>query len=150
MLEYYASSEGRRDDHHRRGVAGTSRVGRTRPYEGATIYVLDPVTREEMPPARRASCSSAPRRAPEFVYHNDPSKTTETHHGDLFTAGDIGYLDEDGYLFLTDRQSNMIISGGVNLYPREIEDAIESHPGVADVAVFGIPDDDLGERPRTR
>ena len=59
--------------------------------------------------------------------------------------GDVGYVDEDGYLFLTDRKAYMIIAGGVNIYPREIEDILVTHPAVADVAVFGIPNEDLGE-----
>jgi long-chain acyl-CoA synthetase len=61
------------------------------------------------------------------------------------TIGDVGYLDEDGYLFLTDRKSFMIISGGVNIYPQQIEDALALHPKVADVAVIGVPNPDLGE-----
>ena len=64
----------------------------------------------------------------------------------FFTVGDIGYLNEDGYLFLCDRKSDMIIAGGVNIYPAEIEGVIHEHPEVADVAVFGIPDDDMGEQ----
>jgi long-chain acyl-CoA synthetase len=63
----------------------------------------------------------------------------------MFTVGDIGYLDDDGFLFLCDRSSNMIISGGVNIYPAEIEAALSAHPAVADVAVFGIPHPDWGE-----
>ena len=62
------------------------------------------------------------------------------------TLGDIGYVDEDGYLFLTDRRAHMIISGGVNIYPQEIEDAMIAHPSVVDVAVFGVPDAEMGEQ----
>jgi acyl-CoA synthetase (AMP-forming)/AMP-acid ligase II len=81
-----------------------------------------------------------------FEYHNAPEKTAESHRpGGLSTLGDVGYLDEDGYLFLTDRKAYMIIAGGVNIYPREIEDVLVTHPAVADVAVFGVPNDDLGE-----
>jgi acyl-CoA synthetase (AMP-forming)/AMP-acid ligase II len=83
-----------------------------------------------------------------FEYHNDPQKTSETRlerDPTLTTLGDVGYLDEDGWLFLTDRKAYMIISGGVNIYPREIEDVFIQHPAVADVAVFGVPNDDLGE-----
>jgi long-chain acyl-CoA synthetase len=65
--------------------------------------------------------------------------------GDLFTLGDIGYLDEDGYLYLHDRKSDLIISGGVNVYPAEIENELAGHPKVADVAVFGVPNADWGE-----
>ena len=64
----------------------------------------------------------------------------------FFTVGDVGYLNEDGYLFLCDRKSDMIIAGGVNIYPAEIEGVIHEHPKVADVAVFGIPDEDMGEQ----
>lgn len=82
-----------------------------------------------------------------FAYHNDPEKTASTRnkHG-WTTLGDVGWVDEDGYLYLTDRQSFMIISGGVNIYPQEIEDAIIAHPKVADVAVIGAPDAEMGEQ----
>ncbi|WP_031465302.1 acyl-CoA synthetase [Sciscionella sediminilitoris] len=80
-----------------------------------------------------------------FKYHNAPDKTEKARIGEMFTMGDIGYLDEDGYLFLLDRKNNMIISGGVNIYPAEIENALMGHPEVADVAVFGIPNPDWGE-----
>ena len=80
-----------------------------------------------------------------FSYHNDPEKTASvmSEHGATF--GDIGRVDEEGYLFLTDRQAFMIISGGVNVYPQEAENTLISHPDVADVAVFGIPDEVMGE-----
>jgi fatty-acyl-CoA synthase len=83
-----------------------------------------------------------------FAYHKDPAKTAgarHPHHPNWTTLGDIGRMDEEGYLFLTDRQAFMIISGGVNIYPREIEDALVSHPAVRDVAVFGVPSADMGE-----
>jgi long-chain acyl-CoA synthetase len=80
-----------------------------------------------------------------FSYHNDDQKTRAARAGDLFTVGDIGYLDSDGYLFLCDRHSDVIISGGVNIYPAEIEAELSCHPAVADAAVFGIPHDDWGE-----
>jgi acyl-CoA synthetase (AMP-forming)/AMP-acid ligase II len=83
----------------------------------------------------------------KFEYHNDSDKTASTFapDGGGTTIGDIGFVDEDGYLFLTDRKAFMIISGGVNIYPQEIEDVLSAHPSVVDVAVFGVPDDDLGE-----
>ena len=83
-----------------------------------------------------------------FVYHGDEDRTRDTRNPrnpEWSTIGDVGYVDGDGYLFLTDRKSFMIISGGVNIYPREIEDCLITHPLVADVAVFGIPDDEMGE-----
>ncbi|WP_257555965.1 acyl-CoA synthetase [Sphingobium sp. CFD-2] len=82
-----------------------------------------------------------------FEYHNDPVKTAEAYNDKGWsTLGDIGWLDEDGYLYLTDRKSYMIISGGVNIYPQEIEDRIITHPKVVDAAVIGAPDEDFGER----
>ncbi len=80
-----------------------------------------------------------------FEYHKDRDKTEKTWNEGFFTVGDIGYLDEDGYLFLMDRKADMIISGGVNIYPAEIEGVLLTHPKVGDAAVFGIPHDDWGE-----
>jgi acyl-CoA synthetase (AMP-forming)/AMP-acid ligase II len=85
--------------------------------------------------------------AAKFEYHKDPAKTAAAFDGHGWsTLGDVGYLDDDGYLFLTDRVSHMIISGGVNIYPREVEDVLTLHPAVADVAVIGIPDQEMGEQ----
>ena len=83
-----------------------------------------------------------------FFYHNDEAKTRAAQHParpDWWTTGDIGYVDADGYLYLTDRRAFMIISGGVNIYPREIEDALVMHPKVRDAAVFGVPNEEMGE-----
>ncbi len=83
----------------------------------------------------------------DFEYKGDKAKTDDNHDADgFFTVGDIGYLNEDGFLFLCDRKSDMIIAGGVNIYPAEIEGEILAHPAVGDVAVFGVPDDDMGEQ----
>ncbi len=81
----------------------------------------------------------------DFEYYKDKEKTDKARRGRYFTVGDIGYLDEDGYLFLCDRKADMIISGGVNIYPAEIESLLLTHPKVGDVAVFGIPNADWGE-----
>jgi long-chain acyl-CoA synthetase len=82
-----------------------------------------------------------------FEYKGDSEKTNKSHDAEgYFTVGDVGYFNEDGYLFLCDRKSDMIIAGGVNIYPAEIESVIHEHPQVADVAVFGIPDPDMGEQ----
>jgi long-chain acyl-CoA synthetase len=81
-----------------------------------------------------------------FEYKGDEEKTRANRLKDHFTVGDIGYLTEDGYLFLSDRKADLIISGGTNIYPAEIENEIMIHPKVADVAVFGIPDDEWGEQ----
>jgi long-chain acyl-CoA synthetase len=84
----------------------------------------------------------------EFEYRHDEEKTRAARRGNMFTVGDIGYLDEDGYLFLCDRQADTIISGGVNIYPAEVEGALLGHPAVADVAVIGVPNDEWGEEVR--
>jgi long-chain acyl-CoA synthetase len=80
-----------------------------------------------------------------FEYHKDKEKTEKSWKDGFFTVGDMGYLDEDGYLFLHDRKADMIISGGVNIYPAEIESAFLTNPKIGDVAVFGIPNEDWGE-----
>jgi long-chain acyl-CoA synthetase len=82
-----------------------------------------------------------------FEYLNDPTKTAASHdkHG-WVTVGDVGYLDDEGYLYLTDRRHHMIISGGVNIYPQETENLLVTHPKVLDAAVFGTPDDEMGQR----
>ncbi|HUR49855.1 MAG TPA: acyl-CoA synthetase [Acidimicrobiales bacterium] len=81
-----------------------------------------------------------------FEYHNDPEKTAAARTAQGWTTlGDVGYLDEEGFLFLTDRKAYMIISGGVNIYPQEAENVLTMHPAVADVAVFGIPHEEMGE-----
>jgi long-chain acyl-CoA synthetase len=83
---------------------------------------------------------------PQFEYHNSPEKTAASRNkAGWSTLGDVGYVDADGYLFLTDRKAFMIISGGVNIYPQESENVLVTHPRVADVAVFGVPNDDFGE-----
>jgi long-chain acyl-CoA synthetase len=85
------------------------------------------------------------RNAGDFTYHNDPEKRAAAEKDGLLAPGDIGYLDEEGYLYLCDRKSDMILSGGANIYPAEIEAELLKLPGVADCAVFGIPDDEFGE-----
>ena len=82
-----------------------------------------------------------------LTYWKDPDKTKEatSPDGKMNTTGDVGYVDDDGWLFLTDRKSFMIISGGVNIYPQETENLLVTHPKVADAAVFGVPHPDLGE-----
>jgi long-chain acyl-CoA synthetase len=87
-------------------------------------------------------------KAPEtgrFEYFKDADKTSSSYAGDYFTLGDMGYIDEDGFLFLTDRTANLIISGGVNIYPAEVDAVLLEHPAVADAAVIGIPNDEWGE-----
>jgi fatty-acyl-CoA synthase/long-chain acyl-CoA synthetase len=82
----------------------------------------------------------------EVAYHGAAAASSQLYEADGFASlGDVGYLDEDGYLYLTDRQNHMIISGGVNIYPQEAEMVIATHPAVADAAVIGVPHPDMGE-----
>ena len=87
------------------------------------------------------------KTATPFEYFNDPAKTKEarSQDGSMSTVGDVGYVDDDGFLYLTDRATFMIVSGGVNIYPQECENLLITHPKVADAAVFGVPNEDLGE-----
>ncbi|RNL79653.1 class I adenylate-forming enzyme family protein [Nocardioides marmorisolisilvae] len=81
-----------------------------------------------------------------FTYFNAPAKTQAAWRGDAFTVGDLGHLDEEGYLYLDARREDLVITGGVNVYPAEVENALAEHPGVTDVAVFGVPDERWGQR----
>ena len=82
---------------------------------------------------------------PDFIYHNRPEKRAEIERDGFITSGDVGYIDADGYVFICDRKRDMVISGGVNIYPAEVEAALHGSPGVHDCAVFGIPDEEFGE-----
>jgi long-chain acyl-CoA synthetase len=81
----------------------------------------------------------------QFSYHNDSEKTAAARHGDYITVGDVGRMDTDGYLYVLDRRTDLILSGGVNIYPSEIEAVLIQDPAVADVAVIGVPHDDWGQ-----
>jgi long-chain acyl-CoA synthetase len=108
------------------------------------LHVLD----EEMKPAPKGAPGTLWfKTASAFEYFNDPAKTAEARSADgtMSTVGDVGYVDDDGFLYLTDRATFMIISGGVNIYPQECENLLITHPKVADAAVFGVPNEDLGE-----
>jgi long-chain acyl-CoA synthetase len=87
----------------------------------------------------------SPANGRRFHYHGDDEKTSAAWRENAFTVGDIGHLDKDGYLYITDRASDMVLWGGVNIYPREIEEVLHTHPSVVDCAVFGVPDDRYGE-----
>jgi long-chain acyl-CoA synthetase len=139
--EYYASSEGggtRVTSEEWLARPGT--VGRATP--GGEIKILDDDGRE-LPRGETGRVFMLLREP--FEYHNDPDKTASTITDGYFTVGDIGYLDEEGYLFLRDRSSEVIISGGVNIYPAEAEHVLLTHPAVRDVAVIGVPDHQWGE-----
>lgn len=99
---------------------------------------------DEMPVGQIGTIYFAEGRS--FVYHNDPEKTADSQNARGWTTlGDVGYVDEEGYLYLTDRKAYMIISGGVNIYPQEAENLLVTHPKVMDVAVLGVPNEDFGE-----
>jgi long-chain acyl-CoA synthetase len=84
-----------------------------------------------------------------FKYFHDPKKTADTYRGEYFTLGDVGHFDDDGYLYLTDRSANLIISGGVNIYPAEVDAVLLEHPAVGDVGTIGVPDREWGEAVKT-
>ena len=140
--EYYAASEG----------GGTlvfapewlehpGTVGRAWPI--SEIVILDDDDNEL--PAGEIGTVYMHMMTGDFEYYKDSAKTEKSRKGKFFTVGDVGYLDSDGWLFLSDRKTDMIISGGANIYPAEIESELIMHPKVADVAVFGIPHADWGE-----
>jgi long-chain acyl-CoA synthetase len=140
--EYYAATEGMGslvDSHTWLRKPGT--VGQPEP---GHIRVLDAEGRE----CAAGVVGTVYLRAPgegRFVYYKDPDKTAKAYLGSHYTLGDMGYLDVDGFLFLTDRSAHLIISGGVNIYPAEVEAVLLTHPAVADVGVIGVPNDEWGE-----
>ncbi len=123
-------------------LAKPGTVGRTS--KGATLSIQDEQGCE-VPQGEVGEIFSSIDYYPEFTYHNLPEKRAEIERGGMITVGDMGYLDPDGYLFLCDRKRDMVISGGVNIYPAEIEAVAIALQGVKDCAVFGIPDDEFGE-----
>jgi acyl-CoA synthetase (AMP-forming)/AMP-acid ligase II len=114
-----------------------------KPFPGNEFVVLDD-DGNALPPGEVGTIYTRPAES-SFRYHNDDDKTAAAHRGGFFTVGDAGYFDAEGYLYLTDRKSDMVISGGVNIYPREVEDVLLRHPDVVDCAVLGVPDDRWGE-----
>ena len=115
-----------------------------RPLNNCVVKILDDQG-NELPPNTAGEVFCRNYNLPDFEYRGLPEKRREVQQGDLITVGDIGYCDDDGYLFLLDRKRDLIISGGVNIYPAEIEHVLITMPGVKDCAVFGIPSNDLGE-----
>jgi len=146
IVEYYAGTEGGGTlIRSAEWLAHPGSVGRH--WAGGKIHVLDEEGRPVDEPGREGAIYFEAVADPvqRFRYHKDEEKTEGAYRGNLFTLGDIGYLDADGYLYLTDRQSNMIISGGVNIYPQETENHLVMHPQVHDVAVIGVPNEEMGE-----
>lgn len=118
-------------------------VGRATP--GAELRILDDEDRP-LPNGQIGEIYSSLPSYPDFTYHNDPEKRRGVERDGFITCGDVGYVDEDGYLFICDRKRDMVISGGVNIYPAEIEAVLHAMPEVNDCAVFGIPDAEYGEQ----
>ncbi|HEY2331486.1 MAG TPA: AMP-binding protein [Acidimicrobiales bacterium] len=142
VYEYYAATEGYATECPEdvwRAHPGT--VGK--PVAGIEIHILDDDGNEVGPDLVGQVYIN---NGSSFEYLGAPEKTAETWRGDMFSVGDMGYVDDDGYLFLTDRKTHMIISGGANIYPAEVESVLFAHPAVADVAVIGVPDDEFGEQ----
>lgn len=144
--EYYSATEGTGATYinSHDWLAHPGSVGKTLL---APIHILDEEG-NELPPGEVGTVFFEPASGrPGFEYHKDDAKTRESFNDRGWsTVGDMGYLDEEGFLYLTDRRTFMIVSGGVNIYPQEAENVLVTHPKVLDVAVFGIPDAEMGER----
>jgi long-chain acyl-CoA synthetase len=143
IFEYYAATEGGGTmvtPLEWRKYPGT--VGKAWPTADIKIFDDDA---NELPADEQGTVYMLLGDASKFEYKGDKNKTEKERIGNYFTVGDIGYLNEEGYLFLCDRKIDMIISGGANIYPREIENVLMQHPKIADCAVFGIPHDEWGE-----
>jgi long-chain acyl-CoA synthetase len=146
LVEYYGATEGHGSTVitssewlRKRGSVGRAAVG--------LIHICDD-DGSTLPPRRHGTIYFERDSAP-FEYHNHPEKTAAARHPaheNWSTVGDVGYLDDDGYLYVTDRKSFMIISGGVNIYPQEVENVLALHPCLLDVAVIGVPDAEMGEQ----
>jgi long-chain acyl-CoA synthetase len=145
LVEYYAGTEGNGMTAIDSGTWLTKPGTVGRAVYGSVRICADDGT--ELPPGQTGVVYFERDEVP-FAYHNDPDKTQAAQHPAhpaWTTLGDIGYLDEDGFLFLTDRKAFTIISGGVNIYPQETENVLALHPAVYDVAVIGVPDPEMGE-----
>lgn len=144
LHEYYAGSEsvGTTMISSEEWLRRPGSVGR--PVNGVKVHICDEAGRE-LPPGETGQIRF--EGAPRFAYHNDPAKTAAAYDARGWaTLGDLGRVDAEGWLYLSDRRADLILSGGVNLYPQEIEDALLTHPAVAEVAVVGIPHPEFGEQ----
>lgn len=146
LVEYWGGSEG--------GVvtlvdsagwlAHPGTVGR--PVRGYEVFAVGPAGERLRPGATGTLYARLPGVEEVFAYHGDPDKTARAHLGPgTYTLGDVGRVEADGFVYLSDRAAHTIISGGVNVYPAEVEAVLAEHPAVGDVAVFGVPDDEWGE-----
>jgi long-chain acyl-CoA synthetase len=143
VWEYYAATEGAgttvgpEDWLKRPGTVG-------KPMTPDHVQVLDD-DGKPCPPNQAGTVYLKVMKGAEFEYFKDSEKTQKARKGEYFTLGDVGYLDPDGFLFLTDRSAHLIISGGVNIYPAEIEAVLLQHPAVHDAGVIGVPNEEWGE-----
>jgi long-chain acyl-CoA synthetase len=142
LIEYYAATEG----------AGTVVDSATWLRKPGTVGLVDPQkvfvgddSGQRLPAGEEGLVWLQAAGVARFEYFGDTDKTARSYRGDHFTLGDVGRIDDDGYLFLTDRSANLIISGGVNIYPAEVDAVLLGHRDVADAATIGIPDDEWGE-----
>jgi long-chain acyl-CoA synthetase len=143
VTEYYAATEGVGTlVDSTTWLAHPGTVGR--PMLPGLVKVADD-DGDELAPGEIGLVYLRPAMATRFDYYGDAEKTAGAYRGDYFTLGDLGYMDAEGYLFLTDRSTNLIISGGVNIYPAEIDAVLLQHPAVGDVATIGIPSEEWGE-----
>ncbi len=143
VYEYYASTEGGGAIcNSQEWLENPGTVGKA--WHGADIRILDDEGKE-VSIGQQGTIYMRMTDVSRFEYKGDKKKTEDNRFGDYFTAGDVGYLNDKGFLFLCDRKIDMIISGGANIYPAEIENVLIMHPEVADCCVFGIPNDDWGE-----
>ena len=144
VWEYYGASEGMgtvispEEWLERPGSVG-------RAFPGVELTILDDEGRP-VPPGVVGTIYVSSRPGRQFRYHNDPGKTADAWRGDRFTVGDLGHLDAEGYLYIADRRTDLIITGGVNVYPAEVERALAEHRDVVDSAVVGLPDERFGQR----
>ena len=144
IYEYYGSTEAgivtvvkSEDWLERPGTVG-------RPLDGTTVRIYDD-DGNILPTGESGEIYMNLNDLSDFTYHNKDDKRAEIERDGMVTNGDVGYIDEGGYVYLNDRKRDMIISGGVNIYPAEIESALQGMPGVQDWAVFGIPHEEFGE-----
>lgn len=145
LTEYYAATEGGHGIHvdSQQWLLKPGTVGRMDPTLGHRI--VDDAGRDVPPGVVGRIYFQAPATG-RFEYFGDPAKTAAAYEGDRFTLGDMGYVDADGYLFLTGRAAECIISGGVNIYPREVDEVLMRHPAVQEACTVGAPDDEWGEK----
>lgn len=142
LWEYYGATEGLTTIVNPQDwLARPGTVGRPEPEQ---VVIRDDAGKDLAPGEPGTIFIKAPDEG-RFRYHGDDAKTAGAYQGDYYTLGDIGYLDADGWLYLTDRSADLIISGGANVYPAEVEAALIMHPAVADVAVIGVPNEEWGE-----